>query len=322
MRQPGEESRIAALRMEGLAAGVLDAFTLEGVEASAPGSAAPAGAKGRLGRFTLRRLDLNQMSRLAAEAQSPSPLSALILFKVMSGLELSDLEVPHGDAPDAGPVRIGRLTLGWTGTRGGALPTGLDFTLSDVTGPIRLEDGEPFTYLVNAGMKQASISLALKAAYDADARTLTFAPVASEVKGAFRLNVETTVAEVPPSAFTDATGFVSAWPQAAAGPAKLTLTDLGLARLMVAQLAAAEGVSEDAYRQQVVELAEAIAADFATVSPDAAQVGAAVVSFLRQPGTLTITATPKGRVPLLALAATDDPAALLEAFTFTATAAP
>lgn len=140
------------------------------------------------------------------------------------------------------------------------------------------------------------------------------------MKEAFRLSVESAIGDVPPAAFSDATGFISALPTVAAGPVKVTLTDLGLARLMFAQLAASEGVSEEEYRRQVVEMVESMVADLTEAAPDAADLGSAVVAFVRQPGTLTVTATPKERVPLLALAAAFDPSMLLEAFSFTATA--
>ncbi|MEP9352066.1 hypothetical protein ABLE93_00555 [Xanthobacter sp. KR7-65] len=311
-----ESGRIGTLRLESLANGVLDGMTFEQVEGMTPDG------KATLGRFAVRQLDFNQLARLAAEAESPSPLSALVLFRVMSGLELKDLEVPYGEG-GAGvrnePVKIGTFALSWGGNLG-VLPSYLDFALTDVSGPIRPEDGEPFTYLIAAGMKRATVSMGLKAAYDINERTLAIAPVTTEVKDAFKVSIESTLDEVPDSAFSEAAGFMSALPTVAAGPVKVTLTDLGLAKLVFAQLAAAAGVSEADYRAEVVTLAEGIAADLEEASPEAATVGAAAVAFLRNPGTLTVTATPKGRVPLMALAASGDPSILLEAFTFEATA--
>lgn len=313
--QQGAKGKVATVRLEGLANGVLDGATLEGVEGVTPG-----GGAAKMARFAVRQLDFNQLTRLAAEADAPSPLSALVLFKVFSGVEMKGLEVPYGEGPHSSePVKIGTFALSWGGSLG-ALPSYLDFTLADVSGPIHADDGEPFTYLVGAGINRATISMGLKAAYDINDRTLTIAPVTTEVKDAFRVNLESTLADVPDAAFTDAAGFVSALPAVAAGPVKVTLTDLGLAKLMFAQMAAASGVSEDEYRNEVVALAEDFAAELEAVSPDAAVVGAAVVAFLRKPGTLTVTATPKGRVPLLALAGSDDPSVVLEAFNFSATA--
>ncbi|MDI4664407.1 hypothetical protein K9U40_08700 [Xanthobacter autotrophicus] len=313
--QQGEKGKVATARLEGLANGLLDGATFEGMEGATPG-----GGAGKLARFAVRQLDFNQLARLSAEADAPSPLSALVLFKVFSGVEMQGLEVPYGEGAQSGePVKVGTFALSWGGSLG-ALPSYLDFTLADVSGPIRADDGEPFTYLVNAGITRSTISMGLKASYDINARTLTIAPVTTEVKEAFRVNLESTLADVPDAAFTDAAGFVSALPAVAAGPVKVTLTDLGLAKLMLAQLAAAAGVSEDDYRDEVVSLAEGIADEFAAISPEAEQVGAAVVAFLRKPGTLTVTATPRGRVPLLALVGSNDPSVMLEAFTFSATA--
>lgn len=310
-----ESGRIASVRLEGLTNGVLDGMTFERVEGISPQA-----GKASMGRLAVRQLDFNQLARLAAEADRPSPLSALVLFKVMAGLDMKDLEVPYGEGDAANePVKIGTFSLSWGGSLG-VLPSYLDFTLADVSGPIRPEDGEPFSYLLAAGIKRATVSMGLKAAYDINERTLTLAPVTAEVKDAFRVSIESTLDEVPDTAFSEATGFIAALPTVAAGPVKVTLTDLGLAKLMIAQMAAAAGVSEADYRAQVLSLAEGIAAELEEGVPAAAEVGDAVLAFLRNPGTLTVTATPKGRVPLMALAASDDPSVLLDAFTFQATA--
>lgn len=319
-RYQNQEGRIASLRLEGLAAGVLDALTLEGMEGRTSASA-PDGAvnQGKLARFTVRQVDFNQLARFAAEGQANTPLAVLGVFKALSRVELEGLEVPHGEGPDSGPVRIGAFTMGWSGVSG-ALPTALDISLTDAAGPITAEDGEPFSYLLAAGIKRASVSLAFKAAFDADKGALAVGPLTAEVKDAFRLRVEGAVQDMPSAAFTDAVGFLTAWPKLSAGPWKLTLTDLGLSKLMYAQLAAEDGVSEEEYRGQVLALTEGIVGEFAAESPEAAEVGAAVVAFLRQPGTLTISATPRVRVPLSALVATDDPGALFEVFAFSASA--
>ncbi|MFG1347260.1 hypothetical protein V5F59_20405 [Xanthobacter autotrophicus DSM 431] len=317
--EAGEKGRIASMRVDGLAASIIDSISFEGIE----GQSGTGGA-GKVGRIAVRRLDLSQLSRLAAEASAPSPLSSLVLFRLLSGIEVSGLEVPYdgGDAK-AEPVKIGDFALSWgtaPGAPQGVLPTWLDFRLSDVSGPIRAEDGEPFTYLVKAGLTRATISLALKAAYDPDKRTLTLAPMSSEVKDAFRVNVESTLGDVPPTAFSELTGLLSAAPDVSAGPVTVTLTDLGLGKLMYAQFAAAAGESVEDYKAQVVELAEAFAAELAESEPDVAEVGAAVVAFLRNPGTLTVTATPRDHLPLMALTMATEPLQVLGAFSFKASA--
>lgn len=319
-RDKGETGRIGMVRLEGLTGGVLDGFTLE----QADGKTAD-GGNGKIGRLAIRQLDFNQLATLAAEAQNPSPMTALVLFRVISGIEIKNLEVPYGEGDPRDPaiknepVKIGTFSLSWGGSLG-VLPSYLDFALTDISGPIRPEDGEPFTYLINAGIKRATVSLGAKAVYDINDRTLTLAPITTEVKEAFRVTIETTLSDVPQSAFAEARGFLSELPAVGAGPVTVTLTDLGLARLMYAQFAKAAGVSEAEYRDQVVALAEGFAAEMEEGMPETASVGAALVAFLRNPGTLKVTATPKGFVPLIALAASGDPTVLLETFTFQATA--
>ncbi|GLI22729.1 MULTISPECIES: hypothetical protein [Xanthobacter] len=311
----GETGHVGLIRMDGLANGVLDGFVLERADGKTT-----EGGTGKIGRLAVRQLDFNQLAALAAEAQSPSPTTALVLFRVISGLDIKNLEVPYGegDAKDE-PVKIGNLSLSWGGSLG-VLPSYVDFALTDVSGPIRPEDGEPFTYLINAGMKRATVSLGAKAFYDVNESSLTLAPITTEVKDAFRVTIETKLSDVPQSAFSDAGSFVNELPAIGAGPVTVTLTDLGLAKLMYAQFAKAAGMSEADYREQVLSLAEAFAAEMEEGMPEMAPVGAAMVSFLRNPGTLKVTAKPKGFVPLIALASSGDPTVLLETFTFEATA--
>lgn len=314
-KDKGETGHIGLMRMDGLANGVLDGFTLERADGTTPD-----GGTGKIGRIAVRQLDFNQLAALAAEAQSPSPTTALVLFRVISGIEVKNLEVPYGEGDAKNePVKIGNFSLSWGGSLG-VLPSYVDFALTDVSGPIRPEDGEPFTYLINAGMKRATVSLGAKAFYDVNESTLTLAPITTEVKDAFRVVIETKLSDVPQSAFADAGGFVNGLPAIGAGPVTVTLTDLGLAKLMYAQFAKAAGVSEADYREQVVALAEGFAAEMEEGMPEMAPVGAALVSFLRNPGTLKVTAKPKGFVPLVALAAAGDPTVLLETFSFEATA--
>lgn len=143
------------------------------------------------------------------------PATVLVLFRVMSGLEMKDVEVPYGEGDaKTEPVKIGTFALSWGGSLG-VLPSYVDFALTDVSGPIRPEDGEPFTYLLNAGLSQATISLGARAAYDINEGTLTLAPITTEVKNAFRVTIETTLADVPEAAFKEANGFLRELPGSA-----------------------------------------------------------------------------------------------------------
>ncbi|MBB6307772.1 hypothetical protein [Xanthobacter tagetidis] len=314
----GETVRIAAVRLDGFAAGVLDAFELEGLDGTDADKRPVKAAQ-----FVVRRLDLKALADLAREADAPTPMAALGLFKVVSGIEAAGVEVPYeGDNAAAGqPLRIGALTLGW-GSVLGEIPTTLRFEMKDVSGPISAADGEPFVYLANAGITRATMSTALNIAYDPASRDLQVGPLGARLEKAFAVTLDAGIGNVPKEAFGDAASAFGALGEVTARPLTLKVENLGLAELMFQQLAEAAGVSPDEIRADLSAQVDEIAAVLAQVNPDVVDVAAAVKSFLATPRTLTLSATPRADTPLLPLFLNDAPFGALSAFSLSATAGP
>lgn len=313
-----QTARIAAVRLDGFAAGVLDAFEMEGLD-GADADKRPIKAA----RFVVRRLDLKALAELARQADAPTPMVALGLFKVVSGIEAAGVEVPY-DGESAAPgeaLRIGALTLGW-GSVLGEIPSTLRFEMKDVSGPISAADGEPFVYLANAGVTRATMSTALNIAYEPARGDLQIGPLGARLEKAFAVSLDTGVGNVPKEAFADAAAAFGALGEITARPLTLKVENLGLAELMFQQLAEAAGVSADDIRADLSAQVDEIAAVLAQVNPDVVGVAAAVKSFLATPRTLTLSATPKADTPLLPLFLNDAPFGALSAFSLSATAGP
>lgn len=316
---PEETVEIASITLDGLAAGVLDGFEIKGVNGQAVG-----GQPVKLGRLAVRLLDLPAMVRLAEDADSPSLPGILGLFKVIKGIEASGIEVPYDKANGAAEpqtVKVGGFSLSW-GSFLGDLPTTLRMELSDATGPISASDGEPFTYLANGGMTSATLGAGLNIAYDAQARDLTIAPVRVKVDKAFSVEMSAGVGNLPKEAFLDAASAFGALTQLNGRPFSLKIENLGLAELMITQLAEASDITPDALRQELLVTIDEQAKDWAEVTKDAPAVAEAVKAFVMNPKTLTLTATPRTNAPLMPLVMSDDPFAVLQAFDIKAEVGP
>lgn len=314
--EPVGGGRAALFALNKFEGGVLSELRFEGVEGDSDGRTV------KFGSISLTGLDLPRLLALAHASDPTRPDVALGGFRVLTGVTLAGIEVPAdttGDKP-ADPIRIGRAGLTWGDfpDASGVVPGRIRFELTDVTGPIDAEDGEPFNTLAAAGLKEATFSLALGAVYDPATSSISLSPAEVEVKDAFRTAFTARLDNLPLSALASEEALTAAMPGVNIGPLGLTITDHGLASLMLQRLAEAEGVSPDEYRAHLLDLLNQGIAAAASGAPEAAAVGEAIARFIRDPKTLEITATPKGRVPLLAFINSDDPTAPLQLFSFTA----
>lgn len=305
--------QIASVRIEGLAAGRLDELALVSVNGT--------DAEGRpvkIGGFTVRQLDLGHIMELAGEGGLPSIREG---FQILSSVELTNAEIPvDGDGnPGKEPLKIGTFALSW-GNFLGDLPTKLSFKLADASGPISAGDGEPFTYLANAGIKRANVSADLTLGYDAATSVLTLKPAGVTVDKAFAVDLEAGIGNLPKVAFESEEAAAAAIAEAVGRPARLTVRNLGLAELMLKQLSDASGTTPEEMKQDLIATVDELSENLSLFSPDVPAVASAVKSFIRTPGTLTITATPKGEAPLLPLLTGESPFALLQAYSLKAEA--
>lgn len=319
--EPDGRGHAALLALEKLEDGRLDEVRFESMDGDSDGQNV------KFGRLALTGLDLPRVMTLAQAADPTAPDAAFSVFRTFSGFVATDLELPtqSEDGSSGTPVRIARIALGWelpAGTPAAELPERIHFELKDVTGPIDAENGEPFNTLAAAGMTHATFSLALGGAYDAGTGAITVSPAEMEVKNAFRIRLAGQLDNLPAEALRTQEAFAAALPGVDLGPFTLTLTDLGLAPLVLERLAAAEGMSVEDYRGQLIELMEALIAQLSPQAPEAAAVGEALAAFIKDPKTVVFTVTPKGRVPLLALINSDDPTVALQLLGVTASYQP
>lgn len=315
----GEETlTFASAALEGYAASQLDGLTLSGVSGTSADTRSM-----KLDRLAVRQLSLRQLAGLADLAEAPSPWGALGLFRLLSAVELDGLELPYDtESPGAGtPVKIGHFALSW-GQFAGSIPTRVALTLKDATGPIHASDGEPYVYLANAGMTSATLNLDFRMAYDEEAKALTLAPVGMQVDDAFAITFEGGLGGLPPAMFDGEAAAAGALIRATARPFRLTLTDLGLARLMLEQLSAASGTTPDATRQDALRTIDDLAATASAYTPDAAAVAEAAKAFVMNPTSITLAGTPVSQDPVAPLLMADDLLAVLKLFKLTASVAP
>ncbi len=276
----------------------------------------------RFGRFTLNRLDIPVLTRFSETVNASLSDASLLLFRIIAGFEIENVEVPDtvSGTDKSEPIRVGKFSLAWGNLLGDA-PTRLELNATDLSGAITDEDELPFSLLASAGMTRANVGLVLNVIYDQATQTLSIAPAESTLQNAFKVRLEAKADNVAKEIFTEESAVEEALQNVTAGPISLSVTNLGFAELMMKSQAEKAGVSVDEYRQQLLALFTGLAGSYAE-GPEAQQVTQAVVDFINNPKTLTISATPKGRVPLQELLDSDDPDAITRAFTISATTAP
>ncbi|MFH3479578.1 hypothetical protein [Xanthobacter variabilis] len=315
--EPVGGGRAALFALKAFDAGTLAELRFEGVDGDSDGQAV------KFGTISVTGLDLPRLLTIAHADDPTQPDVALSGFRALTGVTATDIEVPVEGSDDtpAEPVTIARASLTWGAfpdPAAGELPGRILFELKDVNGPIDAEDGEPFNTLAAAGLKRATFSMALGAAYDAGTQSISVGPADVEVKDAFRTGFSARLDNLPAAAFASEQAFTGALPGVNIGPISVTISDHGLANLVLQRLADADGQGLEEYRAHLLDLLNEGIAAVAPGAPETAAVAEAIAQFIRDPKTLEITATPKGRVPFLAFLNSDDPTEPLQLFSFSA----
>jgi hypothetical protein len=306
---PQEQFSIGAIRIAGFENGRLAELSLEGLDTQTPHGPV------KIGRFALRGLGFSELmrsaARLAAPAQQPSPDQLVSLLRALEGIEIQGLIVPYRDT--GRPVEIETAKISW-GEYAGAFPTQVRAALR-ISGPITSGDGEPFSQLLAAGMTTATVDLDAGARWSEASRLVVLSPFSAKLANVGSIEVNATLGNVPPSAFTlDAATFMAATAAVEAGPIEIVVRDLGGLDLIVAGVARKQNLSLDAARRMVVETATQPSAALVPSSPDLSALADAVAHFIEAAGgKLSISIMPKGRVPLLAVAQ-GNPATILAQF--------
>ena len=310
---PQEQFSVGAIRMAGFESGRLAELSLEGLDTQTPlhGSV-------KIGRFALRGLGFSELmrsvTRSATPGQQPSPDQLVSLLRALEEIEIQGLIAPYQNT--GRPVEIETAKISW-GEFVGAFPTQVRAALH-ISGPITSGDVEPFNQLLAAGMTTATVDLDAGARWSEASRLAVLSPFSAKLANVGSIEVKATLGNVPASAFTlDTAMFMAATAAVEAGPIEIVVRDLGGLDLIVADVARKQNLSPDAARRMLVETATQPPAALVPSSPDLSGLADAVAHFIEAPGgKLSISITPKGRVPLLPLFVTaqGNPATILAQF--------
>ena len=239
------------------------------------------------------------MSALFANpAERPSPDQAAGMLALLEGAEVRGLVAPYKDAGK--PVNIDLLSLDW-GQFVGPIPSKARLT-AKVSGPLDANDpGQKM--LVTAGLDRAAINLDFGAAWTEASGAFVLEPVALELGSLVKASARVALTNVPRGVFSldplQAAGMAT---QIEAGTLELTLRDIGVVDLAIAQYARAQNLSRDDARQTIVDNIRAAGENAITANPDAEAAVEAIARFVETPGqTLVIKLIPLGKVPAMQL---------------------
>ncbi len=269
-------------------------FVFEGLDGRGPTGPFKAG------RFALKSFDLPNLLRFGAQVaanpgQPPSPDNALLVFRLIDGIEIKDVIAPAKDGRKQ--VNIDTFNFNWDQLIG-SIPTRAHL-VTKMTSP--LDPANPaFLPLLVAGMDKAAIDADIGAAWSEGAGTLALDPFKLEIGELLKASARFSLANVPREIFSpDPKQATKMAAQIEAGALELSLRDLGAIDILVAQYARTQGVGRDAARDAIIDSIKAFG-EKAAANPDTATAVNALVSFVTTPRqTLTIKLTPLAKVPAM-----------------------
>jgi hypothetical protein len=300
MELPDGPFRLAGIKLGKLDNGKLAEFALEGLEARSPQGPV------KVARFALKSLDMANLlrvsSQISAAGRNPSPEQLAALARLLEGTEISGLSAPYKNTGQ--PVNIETLNISW-GQFVGPIPTRSRATLK-MSGPVDLSDPDPFKMLAASGMKSATLSFDLGAAWAEAQKTVVLEPVTLEVGGLLTAALRASVGNVPREVFSInplQAAIMAA--QIEAGPLELAVRDTGGVDLAVAQYAKTQNMSREQARAAIIQNIRETGMKLSGANADAMAIAGAIARFVELPGgTLNIKLTPRGKVPVMQLAET------------------
>jgi hypothetical protein len=307
---PNGDAKLAAIRLDGLDDGRLAELAVEGLQAKSPQGPVS------FDRVALNGLHIADMVRLAGRAAALGPGApadnALLALRLIEGFAVARMDIPTSAGERA---LIETLSAGW-GQFVGLIPTSVRIKLA-ATMPVSKDDPR-LAPVRAAGVTSVTLRDEVEASWNESTKTLAISPLVLDVDKVMSVSAVVSVLNVPRAIFsTDPAVFGANLVGVEAGPIELIVRDAGALDLVVGQLAKEKKLSiEDARKAialPVSTLADQAVAQHAELKP----LADAVVEFLQTPkATLRIKLSPKGRTPVMQLAADGktDPFAPLERF--------
>lgn len=290
---PQGPAKLASLRFN-LTDGKVD-FSVEGLDGRSPQGPV------KLGRFALKSFDIAGLLRLSAQFTDPfnrpAPAETLEFLKVLEGIELKDFSAPYKTSNK--PVKVDNVNLSW-GQFVGPIPTQAHL-VAKLAGPVDASN-PALLPLLAAGIDTAAVDADVGAGWTESSGAFALSPVRIELSNLLTLSAGLSLAHVPRELFTpDARQAINAAAQIETGTFELTLRDLGVVDLLVAQYARGHNLTREAARQAIIDSIKA-AGEQANANPDVPAAVEAIVRFIETPRqTLTLKLTPRAKVPTMQL---------------------
>lgn len=304
----GQAFTLGRLALNGISQGRIAAIELGSVSADAD-----AGQKVTLGRFAIEGIDASGLlafgREFAAGRHQPGSQPPPSAYPEIRRILTEDLEVNDARGRLA---RVARFEIE-AGPRIGLVPTRLRAQLTGLEAPIR--DAAQRAQVAPLGLTdKVNLAASLEIEYVEGARELRLRTFKIEVDdvGALDLSLaiggldRAQIAQLPDSAAVLGLS-------AKAGRVTLTYTEDGGIAALIAHTAEQAGVSEDDFKEQLKEQLTPMIAQFVQDRGLATRIAEALGEFIDDPSSLVISATPKGDMPLaaLAMAARNSPLMLL-----------
>ncbi|BBC00643.1 hypothetical protein ABIF38_006988 [Bradyrhizobium japonicum] len=274
--------------------GKIGELAVEGLDTRAPNGPI------KVGRFALKSLDVANFMRLSAQfaAQKPSAEQALALFPLIEGVEIKGVASPY--KATGKPVNIDVVSLDW-GQFVGSIPSKLRLT-AKLAAPLDAADPRQQP-LVAAGIDRMAVDADLGAIWTEASRAFALEPVKLDMAGLLNASARLSLGNVPREAFsTSAAEAMGAAAQIETGTIELTVHDLGVIDLAIAQFARTRNISRDEARKVILDAIKAQGGEIGGGNPDATALLTAISQFVETPGqTLVIKLTPRAKAPALQL---------------------
>ncbi|MBL8568582.1 MAG: hypothetical protein JNK84_05810 [Phreatobacter sp.] len=256
-----------------------------------------------IGKFTIETIDATGLIALAKDfsegaysAGKPVPPSA---YPDIRRLLMEDIAIKTSAGQALGSVQ---RFLVEAGPRIGLVPTRLRAQLEGFTAPIN--DARQRAQLAPLGLTdKINLGAELDIEYDDASRELRVRNVKVDVDDVGSLNLVMTIGGLDRAQIEALPGSAAVLGLSAkAGRLTLTFSEDGGVASFVSHVAGQTGLSEDDFKEQIKQQAGMMVGQFIQDRALAERITEAFGEFLDDPSSLAITLTPKGDIPLAALA--------------------
>ena len=274
----------------------------------------PSGDPASLERLTFKGIDFVKLMRTMAQVGIDPSLGfeqGLGLLSAVEGLEVRNFKGVERTTMQ--PLQVETFDLSW-GQFVNAIPSQIR-AATKFTAVVDPSGTDPnLRYLVDAGIKDITVDFDFGAAWNENTKMIAARPITLTVSNVIGLSANAILSNVSETTFSpNPMLFGMSAAQIEAGPVEITVKDLGIVDMVIAQQAQDQGVAPEIMRVRFVEMIRAVS----QASPELETIGAALARLVQNRGAaLTVQLTPKARVNLMQAfeIAGTDPLAFLSQF--------